>query len=96
MAKITVKAVKDFNDQPNAQWRAKGSEFTLKDDYAKTLVDNGSVELVKDKKKEPSAKEKRIADKREKALIDQEGQKEKKIIERPGMEIVEKVKKPAK
>ena len=43
MPKVRVKANEDFFDLGNYQQRAKGSEFILKDTYAKTLKDKVSV-----------------------------------------------------
>lgn len=45
MAKVSVTATKDFFDGANQTQRIKGSEFVLRDSYAKTL--GGSVKIGK-------------------------------------------------
>lgn len=88
MAKVTVKATEDFFDRANQVRRVKGSEFQLKEDYAKSL--GKSVSGVEKKEAVKTPKQERIATKQ---AQNKEVAASAKPSGRRGIEIVEKVNK---
>ncbi len=72
MAKVNVTAKKDFFDGANQITRVKGSQFLLKEDYAKTLGADVSYEKATKVEKEEVKEKKqeaKVADKAEKKEI---------------------------
>lgn len=98
MAKVLVKAKKEFNDKGNSQSRAKDSEFLVKKEYAEKLIKDGYVTAVKEQKTELTGKAKIKAEQSKKAQaynenMEKEAEKARQKS-RQGFEIIEKVKKP--